>query len=174
MQMRAGGVSAVAEQRENISTMNVRPSPHLNASFFKVGISYEAVGRNLDNNVIPTDIIQRNWRQDLRNIVRKFIHYLGDLSICHGEDQFSPAPPVLILCTAVVTRVAVRADFDPINGKTFRRIDVSIDGENAATVIGIVHRSVAGDPNASAKGRAQYGHRFMAYGYWKILQRGLA
>lgn len=103
VQMRAGRVAAVSEQRQNISSMNMIVQPHLDASILQVRIGDVPISGNLQNNVVSSNVIKSDGRQNAWCIVRYSIYHFRDLSIRHGKDRFAPAPPILILRCAAVT-----------------------------------------------------------------------
>src|SRR6266851_10352511 len=146
MQMRAGGLAAVPEPSEHIPSTNMIVQPHLYASVLQVRIRHVAIGGNLQNDMVSRNVIECDWGQDPRCIVRYSIRHFRDLSVRHGEDRFSPAPPVVVLiegCT-VMTRIAVGADFDPVNCETFSRINVAVNRCDGTAMGGVVRRAIPG------------------------------
>ena len=108
------------------------------------------------------------------SIVGKFIHYFRDFTVDHSENWLAPTPPIFVLRSSVMTRVAVGPDLDPVNRKAFRRVDVTINGKNAAAMVGIVSRTIAGKPDASTKRWAQNWNRILSHGDLKIFKRSVA
>ncbi len=113
VQMRTGRVAAVSQEREEVSSMNAVMQPYFDASLLQVGICDVPIRSNLQDDMVPPDVVECDGRQSTRCVVRYSVHDFRDLSIRDGEERFAPAPPVFIARCAIVTRIAVRTDLDP-------------------------------------------------------------
>jgi len=120
MQVRAGRVAAVSKHGQRITRMHPIMHPCLDASILQVRVGHVAVGSDLQDHVIASDVVERDRREHAGHVVRDSINNFGDLALGDGEDRLAPAPPVVIARGAVVTRIAIRAHLDPVNREPLR------------------------------------------------------
>src|SRR5258708_25495435 len=144
MQMSSGRVAAVSEQGECVSAMDMIVRMDLDAPILQMRIGDVAIGRNLKNDVVSGNVIDGDGRQNPRGVVWDSVHHFGDLSVGNSEHRLTPSPPIIILSAgcAVVTGIAVGADFDPVNGEAFCGIGVTVDGGDGTAMVGVIHRAV--------------------------------
>src|ERR1700723_2294161 len=174
MKVRRRGLAGVPETRNYRPTRDAVVQRNFYAPSLQMSIRDIAVRSDTKNDVIADDIIERDFLgQDAGRIFRYSIQHLRNLAVGNGQNRLAVAPPAFVRAGSVVMGITVRAHLDPIGRKPLRIVDLSVDRNETATVIGIICRAITRQPNAPAEGRAENDRRVATHGNPEIFDCGI-
>src|ERR1700735_85331 len=161
VQMRLGGISAVAKQPKDLAAAHLVADLYTQRSRLHVRVESVLPVADVHNYVVAAYRLQRDWngaRCFTRYILRNAVLRLRDYPVGHSEDFVPVGAVILIVRRITFVRLAVGIKLHPINRAALRDISAAVNWNERAAVSRRIRGAVSRLPIGTAQGRADYRH----------------